>query len=126
VNNLAVLSDVSADYAPPGGSLISVSILGEPAIPDDELVRAVRDQMKEWFGRQAGAWRHLRTYRIPHALPDQTTVGAPDRATSKSGRFLCGDDMGTASLQTAMASGRDAAERALARLAGRTVDAVAG
>ncbi len=115
VNNLAVLSQVSPDYAPPGRHLVSVSCLG--ATPGEaELQAAVRTQMARWFGPRVGEWRHLRTYRIPHAQPGQEpgVLEPPERSVRLvPGLFVCGDHRETASLQGALRSGRRAAESVL-------------
>jgi phytoene dehydrogenase-like protein len=115
INNLCVPSEVCPSYAPAGRALVSVSILGagEPNLD------AVRAQLRQWFGRSAEAWRHLRTYRIPHALPAYPVGGALTRpARLTTGLYACGDHRGQPSLDGAMASGRRAAESVLADLDG--------
>jgi phytoene dehydrogenase-like protein len=112
VNDLCVPSDVAPSYAPPGAALISATVLGVPPLDDAELDRAVRDQLRGWFGAQVDDWRLLRALRIPFALPAQppsvlTTAERPVRV--REGLFVCGDHRDTASLQGAMVSGRRAA-----------------
>jgi hypothetical protein len=70
VTNLCVMSQVTRSYVPRDQELISVTVLG---IPQDKLQieAAVREHLTEWFGKKAKHWRHLKTYRIPHALPVQ-------------------------------------------------------
>ena len=116
VNNLCVPSLVGSTYAPPGADLVSVTVLGIPALDCDHLESAVRQQLQEWFGNQVQTWRHLRTYHIPFALPDQSPpalspVAKPPRR--RDGIWLCGDYLDTASIQGAMVSGRRAAEEIL-------------
>lgn len=116
VNNLAVLSEVSPDYAPPGRHLLSASCFGVSDLPDDALCRAVREQMVGWFGDSVREWRHLRTYRIPHAQPTQApgVLDPPERDVRLAqGIFVCGDHRETASLQGALHSGRRAAAAVL-------------
>lgn len=113
VNNLCVLSNVSAEYAPPGKSLISASVLDGRKNTGDEMLTDVLDQMRSWFGPSVDAWRHLKTYHIPRALPAQPPetwepVARPVRLGP--GLFVCGDHRHTASINGAMASGRIAAE----------------
>ena len=113
VNNLCVPSNTAPLYAPDGQSLISVSIIGSPKTDDDMLVSAVRNEMTAWFGAETQQWRHLHTYRIEHALPDQTppALTPSERTTKLSGTlFIAGDHRTTASIQGAMVSGRHAAE----------------
>jgi phytoene dehydrogenase-like protein len=112
INNLCVPSQLSPTYSPPGQSLISVTVLG---ISDDSegLEYEVRGQLRQWFGAAVDRWRHLRTYRIPYALPAQTPpalcpVAKP--ASRDDGLVVCGDYLDTASIQGAMVSGRRAAE----------------
>jgi predicted NAD/FAD-dependent oxidoreductase len=60
----------------------------------------------------------LRTYRIPHALPDQPTrSGRRAAETTVDGLYVCGDGGETASIHGAMLSGRVAAEAVAAALA---------
>ncbi|HEY0557120.1 MAG TPA: FAD-dependent oxidoreductase, partial [Thermoanaerobaculia bacterium] len=56
-------------------------------------------------------WRHLRTYRIPLALPARKSLEpAALPVRRRRGLYLCGDHRETPSLQGAMVSGRRAAE----------------
>lgn len=112
VNNVSVLSDVAPSYAPDGQSLISVVVVGASEDSDEELERAVREQMIDWFGLPAGGWTHLRTVHVPYALPEQTPpfLSPPERPVRRRpGLYVCGDHTRTASLNGALASGRDAA-----------------
>jgi hypothetical protein len=114
INNLCVPTAVAPTYGRGGASLVSVTVLGLP--PEDGLESAVRGQLREWFGPSVGEWRHLRTYRIPYALPGQTppALAAPERPVrARPGLYVCGDHMDNASIQGAMASGRRAAEAVL-------------
>jgi phytoene dehydrogenase-like protein len=105
INHLAVMSDVAPSYAPPGAALIAVSTLHENA--------DVQEQLAGWFGPAVQRWRHLRTYRIPHALPDQTApaLDVPERPVRLGdGLYVCGDHRDTATLHGALASGWRAAQ----------------
>ena len=120
VNNLCVLNQVSPDYAPPGKSLISISVLRGAGLAEEQLVAAVLYQMREWFGSSVSGWRHLRTYRITQAIPAQP----PDalelverQCQIEPGIVVCGDHRHIASINGAMASGRKAAEEVLRFLA---------
>ncbi len=113
VNNLCVPSVLAPACAPPGQALISASVLGIPAADDAMLEQAVRRQLGGWFGREVESWRHLRTYRIPHAQPAQppgaiAPAGRPVRV--RAGVYVCGDHRETASIQGALRSGRRAAD----------------
>lgn len=121
-NNVAVPSAVARGYAPPGAALVSVTVLGVPAQGDAALESAVREQMARWLGPTARRWRHLRTYRIPFAQPEQappalTPWRRPVRV--RPGLYVCGDHRDNASIDGALASGRRAAEAVLEDLGER-------
>jgi protoporphyrinogen oxidase len=108
INNLCAPSEVAPGYAPPGESLISVSVLGDPS---KTLEEDVRRQAKRWFGSSVDTWRHLRTYHIDHAQPQQLAGFMEERRgpLEDQGILVCGDWRETASLHGAMYSGRQAA-----------------
>jgi phytoene dehydrogenase-like protein len=115
VNNLCFPSQLSPSYAPAGATLVSASVVGGAASDagDAALVEAARRQMEGWFGAEVRGWRHLRTYHIRHAQPEQRpgTLEPVERPVRlESGLFVCGDHRDTASLHGAMLSGRRAAE----------------
>lgn len=117
VNNLAVPSDVAPGYAPEEKALVAAVVVGEQQESDAELERAVREQLIDWFGLAAGGWRHLRTIRIPYALPDQSPpfLSVPQRdVRRRTGLYVCGDHRRTGSINGAIASGK-AAARAVVR-----------
>lgn len=112
INNLSVLSAVSADYAPPGRHLVSISVIDPEAAAAPDLEERVRRQLADWFGAGTNTWDLLRIDRIPHAVPSQRE--APDQpARLRKGLYQCGDHCGIASLNTALASGTAAAEAVL-------------
>jgi phytoene dehydrogenase-like protein len=107
INNLCVPSVVSPAYAPEGRTLISATSLA------DTTESAVMDQLESWFGSPVTDWQHLRTYRIPYALPNQAApaLATPERDVRRApGLFVCGDHMDNASINGAMVSGRRAAQ----------------
>jgi predicted NAD/FAD-dependent oxidoreductase len=92
---------------------VSVSVLGDPAQDDAALTAAVRQQLAGWFGAAVTGWRHLRTYRIRHALPDQTApaLDVPQRPVRlDDGLYVCGDHREHGSIHGALASGWRAAQ----------------
>ncbi len=119
INCLVVPTLLAPDYAPAGQSLICVNVLGIPAVAVEELEQDVRSQLAEWFGPDVAAWRHLKTLRIPDALPLQTPPldnplhHQPRRA---NGIFVCGEYDNASSINWALRSGRRAAEAWLAEL----------
>ena len=111
VNNLCVPSVVAPSYAPAGVNLVSVTVLAPPT-DAHVLERAVRDQLRGWFGRRVDTWRLLRHYDIAHALPAQQppTLAVPERPVEiDPGIFCCGDHRDNASFDGALASGQRAA-----------------
>lgn len=81
VNNLCFPSQVSPACAPPGATLVSASVLEGSGLGRGAVEDAVRAQLETWFGPVVRSWRHLRTYHILHAQPDQL----PPRSTLPSG-----------------------------------------
>jgi phytoene dehydrogenase-like protein len=117
VNNLCVPSNVSPALAPAGQALVSATVIGLSDEPDATLESAVRAQMTTWFGAEVAAWRRLRTYRIPYALPAPAIATERGPAEVSPCLWLAGDHRETASLQGAITSGTQAAQ-AIARQAG--------
>lgn len=116
VNNFCVPSLVSSDYAPAGSHLLSASVIGDPSEDNDTLRDAVVDHLASWFGDDARAWKHLRTYRIPHAQPalNPPAIDPHVRASRvRPGVHVVGDHRATSSINGAMLSGRLGAEAVL-------------
>jgi len=123
VNNVVVPSLLSAKYAPEGQSLISVSIVQETSsLEAEKLVGRIRDELAGWFGPEVQDWRHLATYDIPFALPNQATVPIPrpEKVTLPPGVFVAGDHTLHGSQQGALESGLKAADAVIAALAEQT------
>jgi phytoene dehydrogenase-like protein len=119
VNHLAEMSSVSSDYAPGGAVLISASVLDSRGMTNEDLQEAVLKQLSSWYGPSVHTWLHLRTYRIPHALPplEPPTLQNPARPVRIGrGLFACGDHRDQASIQGALTSGRRAAESVVEQL----------
>lgn len=116
VANLAVLSSIAPTYAPDGQALVVAACPGTASMG---IEVAVRSQLLGWFGPAVERWRHLRTYLIEHAQPDQRPPFHPKQPVSLGeGRYVAGDHRDTASIQGALYSGRRAGEALLADLKG--------
>ena len=119
VNNVAVMSAVSPAYAPPGKHMVVASVVGEAPLPGAALERldeAVRAQLSKWFGPQVASWSKLAAYPLAHALPQQRHAEweqSPVRLGGAGGVYMCGDYLETASIQGALASGRQAGQAVL-------------
>ena len=113
VNNLCTITTVAPGYgvSSTGQHLISVSIVGVPPIPEDELPGRVREELSFWY--DTSAWRHLRTQRVQYALPNQTHVRHARRHEDyrlDDGVYVCGDHLLNGSINAAMRSGRRVGE----------------
>ena len=119
VNNVCVPSDVCPAYAPEGRALVSATVLTGFRGDHDRLERAVRAQLRGWFGPVVDGWRRLATYRIEHALPVQPawlSDGPVAGAVWRDGVAVCGDSWVTGSIEGAIRSGQAAARHVLDRL----------
>ena len=112
VNNFVVMSDISSDYAPIDKSLLSVSIITDDENKDfteEELIEKTRRELSLWYGTHAYEWEFLKSYSIPHALPNQNSVRhtpSVDDLKIHNGLYRCGDYLLNGSLNAAMRSGR--------------------
>jgi protoporphyrinogen oxidase len=116
INSLTVPSTVAPCYAPAGQHLISVVVIGDRSENNATVEAAVRRELTEWFGRVVSEWRHLKTYRIVHALPEQNPP-MPDptiRSSAVKPRiYVCGEYGSVPGIQWALLSGRQTAESVL-------------
>ncbi|KAL1193883.1 15-cis-phytoene desaturase, chloroplastic/chromoplastic [Cardamine amara subsp. amara] len=113
INNMFFATNVARTYAPPGKALVSVSLIGSfEDRSDDDLAAEVLRELSGWFSESSVmSWRHLKTYRIQFAQPNQ----CPPTDLVKSPRvgsslYLCGDYMTSATFDGALVSGRRAVE----------------
>jgi protoporphyrinogen oxidase len=112
INNLVFMEDVSKDYVPAGKSLLSVTVL-DTELTDKELIKLVQSELEEISGTKADQFKHLKTYLIPHALPQvgDLKFSIPFTECKVLDQvFLAGDYLLHGSINAAMTSGRTAAE----------------
>ena len=113
VNNIAVVNQISPQYSENGDALISLSLIGDHSKHDPaELQASVVEELKFWYP-DAVNWKHLKTYHIGYALPDDDHVkNEPDAEAMRLNDqcFVCGDYLMNGSINAAMKSGRLAAE----------------
>ena len=114
-NHVAVMSNVSALYAPEGQHLIAVSGVDAAADDPDGFPTAAQGQLKRWFGAAVDGWEHLKTYHIPDALPRHTVGFAESRPSRRDeyGIWVTGDYTDFGAIQGALRSGRTTAEAIL-------------
>jgi predicted NAD/FAD-dependent oxidoreductase len=120
---MCVLSKVSANCAPNNKSLISITVLGNPTENNQTLEEKVRQELVDWFGITTRQWQHLRTYRIKHALPNQSPANLaplPPRQELREGLYVCGDHTSIGSINGALKSGRIVSELVAAKV--RAID----
>jgi phytoene dehydrogenase-like protein len=119
INNLAVMSQVSNRYAPPGQELISITCVGIGPSNDEQmrlLDALVREQATRWFGVQVEDWQLLAAYPIHYALPlARSTHWQSSSPRLADNVYICSDAQEQPSQQGALASGRRAAEAILAQ-----------
>ena len=122
VANTIVLSSAAPEYAPPGQSLVSTSLVHGGSLPDDLDGPEVRSALARLHGTDTSSWELIATYGLPRALPGMPaphSLRKPVRLTS-GGRsvYVAGDHRDTSSIQGALISGRRAASAVTADLAG--------
>ncbi|XP_061368021.1 15-cis-phytoene desaturase, chloroplastic/chromoplastic [Gastrolobium bilobum] len=116
VNNMFFATNVAPSYGPPDKALVSVSLIGlYESESDDELVGKVVQELSSWFEeKMVKEWKHLRTYRVGFAQPNQcppTDLNKNPRI--ESGLYVCGDYLTSATFDGALVSGRRAAQSLL-------------
>ncbi|XP_065848559.1 polyamine oxidase 3 [Euphorbia lathyris] len=113
VNNMYFATNVATSYGPPGKALVSVSLIGLfDEVSDDNLTDEIVKEMCDWFGdSMVKTWKHLRTYRVRFAQPNQCPPSdLMKNSKVGSGLSLCGDYMTSATFDGALVSGRKAVE----------------
>lgn len=113
VNNMFFATNVASSYGPFGKTLVSVSLVGSHEDSSDEDLKvSVVKELSGWFGSSVvDVWKHLRTYRIKFAQPDQTPpTDLVKDPRFGSGIYLCGDYRDSATFDGALVSGRRAVE----------------
>ena len=110
IDHLVVLSDMAPSYAPAGKTLISVSVVGKNTYSEADLIQKIQGELGNWFDQNI-PWQHLKTYRIPEALP-QCFQEHGRHYTLKINDFTyrCGDYTAYSSLNAAMKTGREVAD----------------
>lgn len=112
VRHFADLTNVAPEYAPAGSRLLTATILNPVAGNSEGDVRAEIGAIFPAFA----SWKFLKEIRIRQALPSQRPgflhLQPPRRPLANL--FLAGDQVATASIDAALASGLRAADEAMA------------
>lgn len=112
VNHLAVLTNVQPSYTEDSSALISLSIIGRPALtPLDQLLGQITDQMRAWFGPNAQQWEFVKDFYIPDAVPARPLFG--DGWETNGGIYYAGDYLSYGSQNGALQAGRRVGEEVL-------------
>lgn len=107
--DVAFPSLVQPTYAPAGWDLAAVTVRGE----GDSGEGWLRSELEGLFGKSLRDWKLLRVYHLPFHQPSQQRPLRPREPRSISGIYLCGDHCAEPTLDSAMRSGRFAAEAVL-------------
>lgn len=113
INHLAFLNLVQPSYAPKKKILASVSVISPEWQNNAELVSLCSDQLAKWFDTKVQAWKFLKKYFIPHALPDQKEpplLQGKYVINRSPDILLCGEYVDYASFNGACLSGRKVAD----------------
>jgi phytoene dehydrogenase-like protein len=117
VNNFCLVNQVTADYAPAGQQLLSVTLKDIPTMAHAE--EAVAQEIRKICRQPNWQLKPLRRYDLPNALPNLDHLSydyTPTEARLTERVFLAGDQLLFGSLDAAMRSGRRAAEGVLTTL----------
>ena len=116
VNNAHWLTNVNPAYAPVSKHLLSVTVLGNTELSDDELDKAAREDLTVWYGEDMRALQLLQVIRIPFAQYAQLPGFAADlvaNTTEMPNVFIASEATSMSSIQGAMESGENAAAHIL-------------
>tara|TARA_B100000700_G_scaffold38514_1_gene38429 strand:- start:14340 stop:16094 length:1755 start_codon:yes stop_codon:yes gene_type:complete len=106
INHLVCMSDVATNYSSDSRSLVSVTILGDPSLSNEELNIQCLSELEVWYGATVKEWQLIRVDRINHALPKNPVMTInPEVPQPMKGVFLSGDYLATPSIEGAITSG---------------------
>lgn len=111
VNSITVMSQVAPGYAPSGKALLSISIVGKTDLDAVSLTGKVRGELQHWFGQAVNDWDLLDIRTVDYALPAQRHVQHDADLSLGEGLFAIGDHLLNGSINAAMRTGRQVAER---------------
>ncbi|MCC5832437.1 MAG: FAD-dependent oxidoreductase [Chlamydiales bacterium] len=113
INNFSILNLIQSSYAPKDKYLFSVTILNPYWQTSPELEKFIAETLGSSFNVSASRFQHLKTYHIPHALPD-LSIPPPfsgEHCYDRERRiYLCGELVDLPSFNDSVISGKRAAE----------------
>jgi protoporphyrinogen oxidase len=120
VSHAIQLTNVSPAYGPKGQHLLSVTVLGDPEMSDDELGKRCREEMASWFpNKDLSTLRQVGLFRIRFSQFKQTPgifATLPGNALPTKGLFLAGEYTESSSIHGAITSGEKAAQAVMESL----------
>jgi len=120
INNAVWASRTNPLLAPEGEELLTVTVLGVPSLDDEALERAVRGELRSWYGDAASGLRLLCLERIPFAQfaqPPGFAASLAGHETPLPGVVIASEVTASSSIQGAMESGEKAAATLLGDVA---------
>ena len=114
VQMITPVSNVVPETAPVGKHLLSVTILGQVPLSDEDLKVEVLDELATWF--PVLDWRLLKVYRLPFcqfAQPPGFNDHLPSNTPGKDGVYFAGEFTRNSSINGAFESGRQCARLVL-------------
>ncbi|MEY4668525.1 MAG: hypothetical protein RL518_1224 [Pseudomonadota bacterium] len=115
IATLAVVSNVQPSYAPPGRSLIAVSVIGEEALLSEGAQRdLILAQATGWYGDEVRDWSYLTRIALPASVVSRPRMSAG--YVEVSGVLYAGDYLSYPSQNGALAAGRAVADHVIERL----------
>lgn len=114
INNIAIPTINAPSYSSSGKHLVAVVVVKGASIDNKLLETMVIEELTRWFGESVRNWRHVKTYDIANALPDQSPpISNPQKGFTKiqDGIYTCGEYQSLPGIQWALLSGRMTAEQ---------------
>jgi protoporphyrinogen oxidase len=117
VSHAIQLTNVSPAYGPKGQHLLSVTVLGDPDMSDEEVSKRCREEMASWFpDKDLSTLRQVGFFRIRFSQFKQTPgifATLPSNTLPTKGLFLAGEYTESSSFHGAITSGEKAAQAVL-------------
>jgi protoporphyrinogen oxidase len=117
VSHAIQLTNVSPAFGPKGQHLLSVTVLGDPDMSDEEVGKRCREEMATWFpGKDLATLRQVGFFRIRFSQFKQTPgifATLPGNTLPTKGLFLAGEYTESSSIHGAITSGEKAAQAVL-------------
>ena len=110
VNHIAFLSSVQESYAPKDQELISVNVLAEKEVNEQDVLK----ELEQWKLFCVQEWKFLKTYHIAYAQPDSFSQGKDYPTLGRI--FFAGDFLETPSINGALLSGKKSVQKLISHM----------